>query len=161
MFYVNHAGAQTELIFDGGSLVVSPNGKIYDELPYFEESVRTYELEEVLKGEKDSPQSKDKMTLIHDALVTGVRDYFGKIGFKKAILGLSGGIDSAVTAVIAARALGQDNVRVILMPSQFSSDHSVNDARKLAENLGIQYDIIPIENIYQSYEKELKNHFFL
>jgi len=160
IFYVNHVGAQTELIFDGGSLVVAPNGKIYDELPYFEECVRVYELEDVLKGKQKFEQPKDKMTLIHDALVTGVKDYFGKLGFKKAIFGLSGGIDSAVTAVLAARALGPDNVRCILMPSQFSSDHSVNDARQLAENLGIQYDIIPIQNIYESYMAELKPHFW-
>jgi len=160
MFYVNHTGAQTELIFDGGSLVMSPNGKIYDEMPYFEEQVKVYELKDVVTGKKHNPQSKEKMQLIHDALVTGVKNYFGKLGFKKAILGLSGGIDSAVTAVIAQRALGSENVRVVLMPSQFSSDHSVNDARKLAQNLNIQYDIVSIENIYQSYESELKHHFF-
>lgn len=160
MFYVNHAGAQTELIFDGGSLVVSPNGNIYDELPYFEECIRTYELEEVIKGERQVEQKKDKIQLIHDAIVTGIKDYFGKLGFKKAILGLSGGIDSAVTAVLAARALGEDNVRVVLMPSQYSSDHSVEDARQLAEHLGLQYDIVPIEGIYQSYMDVLKPHFW-
>ena len=160
MFYVNHCGAQTELIFDGGSLVVSPDGKIFDELPYFEECIRTYELEAVVKGGRDNEQPKEKMTLIHDALLLGIRDYFRKLGFKRAILGLSGGIDSAVVAVLAARALGPDNVRVVLMPSQFSSDHSIHDARKLAENLGTQYDIIPIEGIYQSYIEALKPHFW-
>ena len=160
MFYVNHCGAQTELIFDGGSLVVSPDGKIFDELPYFEECIRTYELEAVVKGGRENEQPKEKMTLIHDALLLGIRDYFRKLGFKRAILGLSGGIDSAVVAVLAARALGPDNVRVVLMPSQFSSDHSIHDARKLAENLGTQYDIIPIEGIYQSYIEALKPHFW-
>lgn len=159
MFYVNHAGAQTELIFDGGSLVVSPNGKVFDEMPYFEECVRVYDLKEVKKGKQNQPQPKNKMTLIHDGLVTGVKNYFQKLGFKKAILGLSGGIDSAVTAVIAQRALGAENVRVILLPSQFSSDHSINDARKLAQNLGIQYDIVPIEDIYRAYESQLSSHF--
>jgi NAD+ synthase (glutamine-hydrolysing) len=159
MFYVNHAGAQTELIFDGGSLVVSPNGKVFDEMPYFEECVRVYDLKDVKKGKQDQPQPKDKMTLIHDGLVTGVKNYFQKLGFKKAILGLSGGIDSAVTAVIAQRALGAENVRVILLPSQYSSDHSINDARKLAQNLGIQYDIVPIEEIYRAYESQLSSHF--
>ncbi len=160
MFYVNHAGAQTELVFDGGSIVLSPNGKVYDELPYFEESVRCYELAEVEKNKKHQERKKDKMTLIHDAIVLGIKDYFGKLGFKKAILGLSGGIDSAVTAVLAARALGKDNVRAILMPSQFSSDHSVNDARALAENLGIQYDVMPIETVYDAYLGVLKPHFW-
>ncbi len=160
VFYVNYAGAQTELIFDGGSLVVSPDGKVFDEMNYFAESIKTYDLEQVTEGGKDRPQPKNKMTLIHDALVTGVRDYFGKLGFEKAILGLSGGIDSAVTAVIAARALGADNVRLVLMPSQYSSDHSVNDARELAVNLGCQYDIVPIEEVYQSYMQSLKPHFW-
>lgn len=159
MFYVNHAGAQTELIFDGGSLVMSPNGNIHDELPYFEECVRTYELSDVMAGEKNQPQAKSKMELIHDALVLGVKDYFGKLGFKKAILGLSGGIDSAVTAVIAQRALGKENVRVVLMPSQFSSDHSVNDAKALAENLGVEYDIVKIQDIYEVYMKTLEPQF--
>jgi len=160
MFYVNHVGAQTEIIFDGGSLVVSPNGKVYEELPYFEECVKTYDLDAVMNNKKQHVQAKDKMTLIHDSLVVGVKNYFGKLGFKKAILGLSGGIDSAVTAVIAARALGPENVRFILMPSQYSSDHSVNDARTLAQNLGCQYDIIQIEDIYDSYMKKLEPHFF-
>ena len=97
---------------------------------------------------------------MHDALVMGLRDYFGKLGFKNAILGLSGGVDSAVTAVLAARALGKDHVRVLLMPSQFSSDHSVNDARQLAVNLCLQYDIIPIETMYDVFLERLKPHFW-
>lgn len=159
MFYVNHVGAQTEIIFDGGSIVMSPNGTVHDELPYFEECIKTYDLDEVMQGEKEQVQEKDKMTLIHDALVTGIKDYFGKLGLKKAILGLSGGIDSAVVTVLAQRALGAENVRVILMPSQFSSDHSINDARQLAQNLNVQYDIIQIESIYKAYETILQPHF--
>jgi len=160
LFYVNHVGAQTEIIFDGGSMVVAPNGTIIDELPYFEECIRYYDLDEVYRGGKENTQPKDKIRLIHDALVCGVRDYFRKLGFKKAILGLSGGIDSAIVAVLAAEALGEDNVRVILMPSQFSSDHSVADARQLAENLGVQYDIIPIEKTYNIYMEMLEPHFW-
>ena len=160
MFYVNHCGAQTELIFDGGSLVVSPDEKVFDELPYFEECIRTYDLDEVKKGGRDNEQPKDKMRLMHDALVTGIRDYFGKLGFPRAILGLSGGIDSALATVLAARALGPDNVRVLLMPSQFSSGHSIHDARQLAENLGIQYDIIPIEGVYNAFAEALKPQFW-
>ncbi len=159
LFYVNHSGAQTELIFDGGSIVMSPDGKLYDELPYFEECIRSYELDEVLQGGRSAEQPKNKMALIHDAVVMGVRDYFGKLGFRKAIIGLSGGIDSALTTVLAARALGSGNVRVVLMPSQFSSDHSVEDARQLAENLGLQYDIIPIRSVFESYEKLLQPQF--
>lgn len=160
MFYANQTGGQTDVIFDGGSIVMSPNGDLFDEMPYFEECLRSYQLEDVLKGGVNNPQPKDKIKLIHDALVLGIRDYFSKLGFKKAILGLSGGIDSALTAVLAVRALGADNVRVILMPSQFSSDHSVNDARQLAQNLGIQYDLIPIQPMYEAFETALKNQFW-
>jgi len=160
LFYINQSGAQTELIFDGGSLVLSPDGLVYDELPYFQETLKIYELAEVLEGGQEQQQPKEKMQLMHDGLLTGISDYFGKLGFKKAILGLSGGIDSALVAVLLVRALGKDNVRGVLMPSQFSSDHSVNDARHLAENLGIQYDIIPIESIYQSHLQAMEPHFW-
>ncbi len=155
MFYVNHVGSQTEIIFDGGSVAMSPNGKVYKELPYFKESIETFELNDVNASTQSITQPKDKIPLIHDAIILGIKDYFGKLGFKKAILGLSGGIDSAVTAALATRALGKENVRVILMPSQFSSDHSVNDARTLAENMGISYDIIAIKNVYDAFLKEL------
>ncbi len=160
LFYINHCGAQTEIIFDGGSLVASPDGKVYDELPYFQEAVRTYELEEVQQGGVERPQPREKMQLIHDALITGIRDYFRKLGFRRAILGLSGGIDSALVAVLAVRALGASNVRLVLMPSQFSSEHSVVDARQLAEHLGAPYDIIPVEGIYNSYMEALRPHFW-
>lgn len=159
MFYTNHTGAQTDIIFDGGSIVMSPDGKVFDEMPYFEESLKVYELEEVLRGGRASEQPKNKVALIHDALVLGIRDYFRKLGFQKAILGLSGGIDSAVTAVLAAKALGPENVRVLLMPSQFSSGHSVDDARQLAEKLGIAYDIIAIKPMYEAFETALGAQF--
>ena len=159
MFYVNQVGAQTELIFDGGSLVVAPGGKIFDELPYFEECVRTYDVNEVLTQPGRGEQAKEKYSLIHDALLLGLRDYFGKLGLRQAILGLSGGIDSAVTAVLAARALGPENVRGLLLPSQFSSDHSVDDARQLAENLGMRYDVVPIGPAYDSFLQTLEPFF--
>ena len=159
MFYVNHVGSQTEIIFDGGSVVMSPDGNSFDEMPYFEECIRTYDLDEVRKGGINKAQSRIKIALIHDALVMGIRDYFQKLGLKSAILGLSGGIDSAVVAVLAQRALGAENVRVLLLPSQFSSDHSINDARDLAKKINIQYDIVFIEDIYKSFESTLKTHF--
>lgn len=162
MFYVNQVGGQTDVVFDGGSLVVSPSnsGQVFDEMPYFEECVKTYDLAEVQRGDRHHEQPKDKTRLIHDALILGIRDYFQKLGFKRAILGLSGGIDSAVTAVLAAKALGPQNVRVLLMPSQFSSDHSVIDARQLAQNLGIQYDLVPISPMYDAFEHALKSLFW-
>jgi NAD+ synthase (glutamine-hydrolysing) len=155
MFYVNHVGAQTELIFDGGSLVMSPNGQIFEELPYFEESMKVFDLDEVQNATQSVEQPKDKILEIHDAIVLGIKDYFSKLGFSKAVIGLSGGIDSAVTTALAARALGPENVRVLLMPSQFSSDHSVNDAVALCENFGIHYDIIAIKDVYDSFMDKL------
>ena len=159
LFYVNQVGAQTELIFDGGSLVFSENGKIFDELPFFKTCIRTYSLDEVKANKENNEISKDKYPLIHDALLLGLKDYFRKLGLSKAILGLSGGIDSAVTAVLATRALGKENVSVLLMPSAFSSDHSIEDARILAENLGISYTLFPINDLYNSWLKNLDPHF--
>ncbi|HZV43115.1 MAG TPA: NAD+ synthase [Saprospiraceae bacterium] len=155
LFYSNICGAQTEIIFDGGSVVFSPDGSVYDEMPYFKEEIRYYKLEDVVKGGYQREQTKDKFTLIHDALILGLQDYFGKLGLKKAILGLSGGVDSAVTAVMATRALGKENVRAVLMPSAFSSKHSVEDAKVLAEKLGIRYDIIPITKPYDAFLESL------
>lgn len=152
MFYVNHIGAQTEIIFDGGSLVVSPDLQVFDEMPYFEECIKTYNLTDVLKGGIINEQQKEKYRLMHDAIVTGIRDYFGKLGLKKAILGLSGGIDSALTAVLAVRALGAQNVWGVLMPSEYSTGHSVTDAKDLAVNLGIRHDIVPIRSVFDVYE---------
>ena len=151
MFYINHCGAQTELIFDGGSLVVSPDGLVHEELPYFCESIRHFDLHTVMQGGQQNVQEKEKIQLIHDAIVLGIKDYFRKLGFSKAVLGLSGGIDSAVTAALAAAALGAENVRGLLMPSQFSSGHSVEDAVALAKNLGMPYDIVPIKDVFDAF----------
>ncbi len=155
MFYINHCGAQTEILFDGGSIVMSANGDVYEEMPYFKECIKQYDLDEVIKGGQNKIQPKDKIQLIHDGLVMGLGDYFRKLGFTKAVLGLSGGIDSAVTLVLAARALGPENVRVLLMPSQFSSDHSIKDAEDLANNLGVKYDIIAIKEVYDVFLEKL------
>jgi len=155
IFYVNHVGAQTDIIFDGGSLAINSNQKVYKELPYFTETLEVIDLKNLEKSTTEQLQPKDKITLIHDALVLGIRDYFGKIGFRSAVIGLSGGLDSAVTTVLATEALGKENVRVLLMPSRFSSDHSVKDAEDLAKNLDIRYDIVPIQNIFESYLNEL------
>ncbi len=154
-FYINNVGAQTELIFDGGSMVLNDAGQIIEELPYFEETVRTHTLAKVQVADEYSIQDKDKMDLIYRALILGIRDYFGKLGFSEAIVGLSGGIDSAVTTVLAADALGADNVCALLMPSQFSSDHSVADAKELAENLGIRHHVIPIQTAFEAIDGAL------
>jgi len=144
LFYVNQVGAHTDLIFDGGSMVIDANGNIADSLNLFEEDLRFYESEN-LKQKSGLSINKPEINKIHDALVMGVRDYFYKTGLKTAILGLSGGIDSAVTLVIAVEALGNKNVRVMLLPSKYSSNHSVDDAMKLARNLDVQFDITNIQ----------------
>lgn len=158
LFYVNHVGAQTELLFDGGSLAINAEGEIIKELKYFEEDFYEFDLNDFRKSDLEI-STPSKIELIHDALVMGVRNYFQKLGFSKAILGLSGGIDSAVTAVIAAEALGNENVRCVLLPSEFSSDHSINDAKALADNLGSPYEIVPIKDSYESIRKDLKTQF--
>ena len=153
IIYVNQTGAQTELIFDGGSVVISREGEIIRELKYFTEDFTVFDTGEVMNPVLQEP--KETIRKIHDALVLGMKDYFGKLGFTKATLGLSGGIDSAVTLVLAVRALGNHNIRVLLMPSVFSSDHSIADARVLAERLQVQYDIVPIQSAVDSVNSEM------
>jgi NAD+ synthase (glutamine-hydrolysing) len=144
LFYVNQVGAHTDLIFDGGSLVVDANGNVTDALRLFKEDFRIFELDSQVKA-KNISINNPEIEKIHDALVLGIKDYFLKTNLKNAIIGLSGGIDSAVTLVIAVRALGNDNIRVLLMPSKYSSDHSVKDAVELATNLKVHYDITSIQ----------------
>ncbi len=153
--YVNHVGAQTELIFDGGSMALDAAGNILAECPFFTESITVFDLEQTAK-KHSQVKIPDKIERIYEALILGVRDYFSKMGFTKAILGLSGGIDSALTMVIAKEALGAENVLGVLMPSKFSSDHSVNDAVQLARNLGCKYEIIPIEPAFETFEATLE-----
>jgi NAD+ synthase (glutamine-hydrolysing) len=156
ILYVNQVGAQTELIFDGGSFYVDKKGAIQEELKYFEEDFR------IIDTEANSGQLQPKtdyIEKIYEALILGIRDYFGKMGFRKATLGLSGGIDSALVLVLAVEALGNENVRVLLMPSRYSSDHSVDDAIKLANNLNVQYEIISIQTMVDSFEQSLNGVF--
>ena len=127
IIYVNQVGAQTELIFDGGSLFVDRTGKIIREMAYFSSDFAVIDTD--LEYPEPIVQPKtETIAKIHDALVLGISDYFGKTGFKTATLGLSGGIDSAVTLALAERALGASNIQVLLMPSKYSSGHSIDDA---------------------------------
>ncbi len=153
ILYINQVGAQTELIFDGGSVAIDKTGVIVKELKYFKEDFMLIDTGNF--GAKQLQPKTDATEKIHDALVLGIRDYFGKMGFKKATLGLSGGIDSALTLVLAVRALGAENVRVLLMPSKYSSDHSIDDARQLAENLNVKYDIVNIQSAVDAFETGL------
>lgn len=172
MFYCNAVGSQTEIVFDGASLVFDKEGNLCKCFPSFEEAVEAVTLNDdgtIKETERDTirpishikpnPLNYDpalNIKGIYTALIHGIRDYFQKMGFTKAILGSSGGIDSAVTLALACDALGKENVRAILMPSPYSTSHSVNDAVKLSENLGNPYDIIKIKDIYEAFLSTLK-----
>jgi NAD+ synthase (glutamine-hydrolysing) len=172
IFYCNAVGSQTEVVFDGASMVFDKNANLCCQLPMFEEALQSFTLlDDGLIDAAIIEQSshltdkniiptyldeKRNIAQVHDAIVLGIRDYFSKMGFSKAIIGSSGGIDSAVTIALACNALEPANVRAILMPSQYSSDHSVADAVTLSDNLGNPYDIISIKNIYDSFLSELK-----
>ena len=172
LFYCNAVGSQTEIVFDGGSLVFDKDANLCGALPMFESSMQTFECNEdgsinapILEPAARVPNKELNpanllpelnIDQVYKALVLGVKDYFNKMGFKRAILGSSGGIDSAVTLAIACEALGKENVHAILMPSPFSTEHSVNDAVQLSKNLDNQYDIIPIKEVYESFLHTLK-----
>ena len=161
LFYVNHVGAQTELLFDGGSLAIDAQGKIAGELKYFEEDFQIFDTDNLSAHLQKRPIDKypadnRKIGLIHNALVMGIRNYFEKLGFDRALLGLSGGLDSAVTLALAAEALGSDKVLSVLMPSSFSSQHSVDDSMEMLQNLGSPHETIHINDIYKRFGETLK-----
>jgi len=199
MLYCNTIGSQTEVVFDGGSLVYDVNGTLVREMKYFEEDYALFDLrslsikKEVVEEPPVVPAADEEgsnpatvtaldarkyyyaasevgrnadtlaylteeknIEEIYEALLLGIRDYFRKMGFKKATLGASGGIDSAVVQALAVEALGKENVHVLLMPSEFSSDHSVSDAEKLSCNLGNRFDIVPIKGVYDSFLAAMK-----
>ena len=201
MLYCNTVGAQTEIVFDGGSLVYDGNGNMVKEMKYFEEDYEIVDLD-LIEGKKNynkdevsasgrgtSSEMENPSTIpatktrsyfysaaevgrdsdilkyltdekniaeIHSALVLGISDYFSKMNFKKATLGASGGIDSAVVQALAVEALGKENVHVLLMPSQYSTEHSISDAELLCKRLGNPYNIVAIKEVYDSYLSTLK-----
>ncbi|MFN5222713.1 MAG: NAD+ synthase [Bacteroidota bacterium] len=155
--YVNHAGAQNDLVFDGGSMVLDAAGSLLYEASYFEESLSICDLTSPQSSDISIPQSKNER--IRQALVCGIRDYFRKCGFKDAVLGLSGGVDSALVAVLAVEALGAEHVHPVLMPSAFSSEHSIQDALELCELNGLKSRTIPINHIYDKFLNELAPSF--
>jgi NAD+ synthase (glutamine-hydrolysing) len=144
--YVNQIGGNDELIFDGGSMFFDGKGALRAECPAFTESTLTVATEKL--GKTSALPDFDTLEAVYQALVLGITDYARKCGFSKAIVGLSGGVDSALTAALATKALGPENVWGVALPSRYSSEGSVIDARKLAENLGIKLSVIPIENIF-------------
>jgi NAD+ synthase (glutamine-hydrolysing) len=172
LFYCNAVGSQTEIVFDGSSLVFDKDANLCGALPMFESAIQLFECNEdgsinnpILEPAARVPNKElNPLKLIpelnidqvYKALVLGVKDYFNKMGFKRAILGSSGGIDSAVTLAIACDALGKENVHAILMPSPYSTAHSVDDAVQLSKNLDNPQDIIPIKEVYESFLVALK-----
>lgn len=153
LLYVNHVGAQTEIIFDGGSLAYDATGNLLYEGSYFKEELI------YLNTKNTTPiieKQTEKYELIYQALLMGIKDYFSKMGFKKALLGLSGGVDSAIVTVLAADALGAENILPIMLPSAFSSRHSISDSEQLCRNLNIKVDKMEINPLYETFLKTLK-----
>lgn len=163
LFVSNQMGGHAELLFDGKSAAYNALGGLVDGIDSFTEGIKVFELEQIenskLPATEITLSESEKNEVIQQALVFGIQEYFGKLGLTKAILGLSGGLDSALTLVLAARALGPENCRAVLLPGPYSSDHSISDALKLAQNLGVQYDIISINETVQSLEQSLEPYF--
>jgi NAD+ synthase (glutamine-hydrolysing) len=155
--YVNQVGGNDELVFDGRSLCVDGQGEPLAVLAGFEEEVIT--IDTGRPGTLDGYAPQEEIATVYEALVMGTRDYMAKTGFSSAVVGLSGGIDSAVTCALAAAALGSENVLGVSMPSPYSSQGSLDDARALAENLGIEYRVIPITDTYRAYLETMQPHF--
>ena len=153
---LNHVGANSSIIFDGNTLVFNKKGALTDKGTSFDEDLILVDTNTLDNRTPIKEETQDTIALIHDALILGIKDFFRKNGFSKVVLGLSGGIDSALVAALAAEALGKENVLGILMPSTFSTDHSVKDAIDLATNLGIAHETLPIKEIYETFLSTLK-----
>jgi NAD+ synthase (glutamine-hydrolysing) len=172
LFYCNAVGSQTEIVFDGGSLIFDKNANLVKAFPIFQEVVEGVELNDdgtisgtIIESASRVPEKElnpialeENLNIaqIHAALICGIKDYFAKMNFTKAILGSSGGIDSAVVLALACEAIGAENVRAILMPSPYSTSHSVDDAVALSENLKNPYDIIRINDVYETFLSTLQ-----
>lgn len=161
---VNQVGGNDSLIFDGSSLVVGGDGAVVARGRSFAEDLVVFDVGEPFVGglttaDARASDEREEIAATWEALVLGTRDYLRKCGFRKALVGLSGGIDSALVAAIAVEALGAENVNGIGMPSEFSSGGSVEDARALAENLGIRFDLLPIRSVFDDYMRVLDESF--
>lgn len=157
MIEVNQVGGNGDMLFDGRSFIMDVNGDIVDELLSFKEETKYYQFDEGITGEAPYKlnEADSEIALIHDALVMGIRDFFEKQGFKKAVLGLSGGLDSALVAALACEALGPQNVLSVLLPSVYSTEHSLKDALGLVENTGCNHEVIPIKDAVNTFEQLL------
>lgn len=162
LLYVNQVGAHADIIFDGRSLILSPTGELVDMMASFDEDLKYYRLHEnnlTPLQKTTAVQPPLDTPLIHQALLLGIRDYFNKSGFTKAVVGLSGGIDSALVAALACEALGAENVMAVLMPSVYSSDHSLTDALDLVKNTGCRHEIVPIQPMADAFHQSLDKAF--
>ncbi len=159
IIYANLVGGQDELVFDGHSLVVDSHAQLIFQADSFTENTYLTEVPITAKGEKIELELLSEEAQVYEALVTGVHDYVGKNGFKGILLGLSGGIDSALTLAIAVDALGADNVEAIMMPFHYTADISITDASKQAEVQGVKYREIPIETVFDSFMQLLSSEF--
>lgn len=155
--FCNQVGGQDSLIFDGASMAISSSGQILEQAEYFAEDLLLFDTENETNDLKTEPQSVEES--VYQALVLGVKDYVTKCGFKSIVLGLSGGIDSALTAVIAVDALGAENVHGVAMPSEYSSAGSLEDAEALAKNIGCSYQVIPIKDLVVAFNGSLSTAF--
>jgi len=157
VLFVNQVGGNDELLFDGASAVFDEKGEVVAQAKAFKEDLLMVDMDTPSRSRQEA--YPERIGQVHDALVMGLRDYVEKCGFEQVVLGLSGGVDSAVTAAIAADALDSEKVTGVAMPSRYSSEHSIEDARDLAKNLGIQFKIIPIDEMHQAFENNLQPHF--
>ena len=153
LVFVNRTGGEGSFLYAGGSMAMNAAGSLLSQFPYFEEFSQSVDLQLIGSIEDEKPEAVE---LVYKALVMGLREYFAKNRQSRAVLGLSGGIDSALVCALAVAALGPENVHGILMPSQYSTDHSVKDAEDLANNLGIKYDIVPIKDCFDALRRTMK-----
>jgi NAD+ synthase (glutamine-hydrolysing) len=159
LVYANLTGGQDELVFDGASFVLAADGALVAMAPYFDEAVLVVEFVDGVPQPASIVTEPSLEALAYQALVLGVRDYVGKNGFPGALIGLSGGVDSALTLAIAVDALGADRVRAVMMPSQFTAPMSLEDAATLARNLGVRHDVLPIKPPFDAFLSTLANEF--
>ena len=156
--YVNTVGGQDELVFDGGSLVIAPDGSAHCRAALFDEDLLVVTIDDDGATAEERPAWPEDPEEVYRALVLGTRDYTAKNGFDGVVLGLSGGIDSALVATIAADALGPEAVHALAMPSMYSSQGSLDDAAEVARRLGIQLETVPITDVFRAYEEQLADH---
>ena len=159
MVYVNMVGAQDELVFDGGSFVLDAQGELAARMPQFVEGTAIVEFDGAAPRRGDIAREESLEAQVYAALVLGVRDYLNKNGFPGAIIGLSGGVDSALVLAVACDALGPERVRAVMMPSRYTADISTSDAAEMARRVGVRYDEIPIEPMFDAFRASLAKEF--